>query len=109
MSTAGQAPPAAGTGTPVSGFITLLIHVLAALLLLRVVLIFLGVNVEQPLVAAFIATTEPFASTFAGIFPQPSDEAGIIPLDVGAAVAAIALEGIGLLVRAVARRAVEIP
>ncbi len=97
------------TVTPLTRFITLGIHVLAATLLLRAALIFLGASVEQPAMAGLVALTEPLASIFQGIFAQPSDDAGILPIDLGALLAALALEGCGFLVRAVARRAIEVP
>ena len=105
--TAAQRPTAART--PLTRFLTLLAHVLAGLLLLRVALIYFGANIDQPVVALLLAVTQPLAGMFEGIFPQPSDEAGILPVDLGAIIAAAAIEGFAKLVRVVAGRALEVP
>lgn len=95
--------------SPVARFLGLLIQVLAVLVLVRFVLILLGTNVDHPIVAALLSLTDPFSTPFEGMFPQPADDAGVLPIDLGAIIGICVLEGVALLVHAVGERTRDLP
>jgi uncharacterized protein YggT (Ycf19 family) len=107
-----EAPVAAKPVMPslaVARFIQLLLHGISVLLLVRVLLIVLGANIDQPLTAALISFTQPFTAPFEDIIAQPTDASGIVPIDVGALIGIVALQLVRLLVRTVGRRVAELP
>lgn len=107
-----QAEPAPRTGsaaTPVSRYVIRVLGVLTALVVLRAFLIFMGANAEQGLVALIYSLSEPFVTPFEGILPQPMVDTFVVPIDMGAMIAVIALQGLSALIRAAALRAAEVP
>lgn len=106
---AAATPRARRSGAPVARFLVLLIQVLVVLVAVRFVLILLGANVDHPIVAALLSLTDPFAMPFEGIFPQPADDAGVLPIDLGAIIGIGVLEAVALVVHAVGERTRDLP
>lgn len=96
-------------GPPVARFLVLLIQVLSVLVAVRFVLILLGANVDHPIVATLLSLTDPFATPFEGMFPQPADDAGALPIDLGAIIGICVLEAVALVVHAVGERTRDLP
>ena len=95
--TAPVKPRTPRSSSPIARFLVLLIQVLAALVAARFVLILLGANVDHPIVASLLSLTDPFSTPFEGIFPQPADDAGVLPIDLGAIIGIGVLEAVALV------------
>ncbi|MBI3521575.1 MAG: YggT family protein [Chloroflexi bacterium] len=93
---------------PVARFLGLLLNVLCVLVGVRFLLILVGANVDQPIVAFLISFTDPISAPFEGVFEQPADDAGILPIDLGALLGIGALQLAAAFIRIVARRAREL-
>ena len=102
-------PRERGASSPVARVLVLLVQLLCALVAVRFFLILIGANVDHPIVAALLSLTDAFSTPFEGMFPQPADDAGVLPIDLGAIIGICVLEGLALVLHAVGQRTRDLP